>query len=96
MINRISRISVIVPVYNTEKYLPRCVDSILAQTYTDFELLLIDDGSNDSSSAICDEYAQKDPRIKVFHKENGGVSFARNLGLDNAAGEYIILIDRIV
>ena len=80
-------VSIIVPVYNTEKFLHRCIDSILAQTYTDFELLLIDDGSKDSSGAICDEYAAKDARVKVFHKENGGVSSARNLGLDNARGE---------
>lgn len=86
-------ISVIVPVYNTEKYLPRCIDSILAQTYTDFELLLIDDGSTDSSGAICDEYAAKDSRVRVFHKENGGVSSARNLGLDNAQGEWITFVD---
>lgn len=88
-----SKISVIVPVYNTEKYLRRCVDSILAQTFTDFELLLIDDGSTDGSGAICDEYAKKDSRVRVFHKENGGVSSARNLGLDNAIGEYITFID---
>ena len=87
------KISVIVPVYNTEKYLHRCVDSILAQTFTDFELLLIDDGSTDGSGAICDEYAQKDSRVRVFHKENGGVSSARNLGLDNARGEWISFVD---
>ena len=86
-------ISVIVPVYNTEKYLHRCIDSILAQTYTDFELLLIDDGSSDSSGAICDEYATKDSRVRVFHKENGGVSSARNLGLDNAKGEWVAFCD---
>ena len=86
-------ISIIVPVYNTEQYLHRCVDSILAQTYTDFELLLIDDGSSDSSGAICDEYATKDSRVRVFHKENGGVSSARNLGLDNAQGEWIGWVD---
>ena len=63
-------VSVIVPVYNTEKYLRRCIDSVLAQTYQDFELLLIDDGSKDSSGAICDEYTEKDPRVRVFHKEN--------------------------
>ncbi|MDY6367562.1 MAG: glycosyltransferase family 2 protein [Clostridia bacterium] len=87
------KISVIVPVYNTEKYLNRCIDSILAQTFTDFELLLIDDGSTDSSGKICDEYALKDKRVKVFHKENGGVSRARNLGIDNAQGEYLSFID---
>ena len=86
-------ISVIVPVYNTEKYLHRCIDSILAQTFTDFELLLIDDGSTDSSGEICDDYAAKDSRVRVFHKENGGVSSARNLGLDNAQGEWITFVD---
>lgn len=86
-------ISVIVPVYKAEKYLHRCVDSILAQSYTDFELLLIDDGSPDNCGAICDEYAQMDSRVRVFHKENGGVSSARNLGLDNARGEYVTFCD---
>lgn len=86
-------ISVIVPVYKAEKYLHRCVDSILAQSYTDFELLLIDDGSPDNSGAICDEYAAKDSRVRVFHKKNGGVSSARNLGLDNARGEYVTFCD---
>ena len=86
-------ISVIVPVYKAEKYLHRCVDSILAQSYTDFELLLIDDGSPDNSGAICDEYAAKDSRVRVFHKENGGVSSARNLGLNNAKGGYITFCD---
>ena len=87
------KISVIVPVYNTEKYLRRCVDSILAQTFKDFELLLINDGSTDGSGAICDEYAQKDSRVRVFHKENGGVSSARNLGLENAQGKWITYVD---
>ncbi len=87
------KISVIVPVYNVEKYLPRCIDSILSQTFTDFELLLIDDGSPDNCGKICDEYAAKDSRVKVFHKSNGGVSSARNLGLDNAQGEWITFID---
>ena len=86
-------ISIIVPIYNTEKYLHRCIDSVLAQTYKDFELLLIDDGSTDSSGVICDSYAAKDGHIKVFHKENGGVSSARNLGLDNAQGEWITFVD---
>lgn len=86
-------ISVIVPVYNTKKYLQRCVDSILAQTYTDFELLLIDDGSTDGSGAVCDECALMDSRVRVFHKPNGGVSSARNLGLDNARGEWIAFVD---
>ena len=87
------KISVIVPVYNAEKYLHRCIDSILSQTFTDFELLLIDDGSKDGSGAICDEYAAKDNRVRVFHKENGGVSSARNLGLDNACGEWVTFVD---
>lgn len=86
-------ISIIVPVYNTEKYLHRCIDSILAQTFTNFELLLIDDGSKDNSGKICDEYAAKDSRVRVFHKENGGVSSARNLGLDNVQGEWITFVD---
>ena len=86
-------ISVIVPVYNTEKYLDRCIQSVLAQTYTDFELLLVDDGSTDSSGAICDKYAEKDFRVRVFHKKNGGSSSARNMGLDNARGEWIAFVD---
>ena len=86
-------ISIIVPVYNTERYLDRCIQSILAQTYIDFELLLINDGSIDASGAICDKYAEQDSRIRVFHKENGGVSSARNVGLNNAEGEYIIFVD---
>ena len=87
------RISVIIPVYNTEQYLNRCIDSILTQSFNDFELLLIDDGSTDGSGAICDLYAEKDSRVRVFHKENGGVSSARNLGLDNAKGEWIYFVD---
>ena len=81
------KISIIVPVYKAEKYLNRCVDSILAQTFTDWELLLIDDGSPDRSGEICDEYAKKDSRIRVIHKENGGVSSARQRGLDESIGE---------
>lgn len=87
------KISVIVPVYNVEKNLPRCIDSILSQSFTDFELLLIDDGSPDNCGKICDEYAAKDSRVKVFHKPNGGVSSARNLGLDKAQGEWVTFID---
>ena len=86
-------ISIIVPVYNSEKTLNRCVDSILNQTFQDWELLLIDDGSTDRSGKLCDEYALKDQRIKVFHKKNGGVSSARNTGLDHAKGEWITFID---
>ncbi len=87
------KVSIIVPVYKAEKYLRRCIDSILDQTYKDWELLLIDDGSPDNCGAICDEYARKDARISVFHKENGGVSSARNLGLDNVKGEYVTFVD---
>ena len=86
-------VSIIVPVYKAEQWLHRCVDSILAQTMTDFELLLIDDGSPDKSGEICDEYAKQDSRIRVFHKENGGVSSARQMGLDNVTGEYVIHCD---
>lgn len=86
-------ISVIVPVYNVEKYLHRCIDSILAQTFTDFELILVDDGSADGSGAICDEYAAKDSRVRVIHKENGGVSASRNTGMDAATGDYILFCD---
>lgn len=86
-------ISIIVPVYNAEKTLNRCVDSILSQTFNNFELLLINDGSTDRSGELCDEYAAKDKRVKVFHKKNGGVSSARNVGLDNAKGEWITFCD---
>ena len=78
--------SIIVPVYNAEKFLSRCVDSILNQEYSDFELLLINDGSKDNSGQICDAYAAQDTRVRVIHKENSGVSDTRNLGLDNARG----------
>lgn len=86
-------ISIIVPVYNSESTLNRCVDSILNQTFHDWELLLIDDGSTDQSGEICDQYDAKDQRINVFHKENGGVSTARNVGLDNAKGSWVTFID---
>ena len=86
-------ISVIVPVYNVENYLRACVDSIIAQTYENLEIILVDDGSPDNCPAICDEYAEKDRRIKVIHKENGGVSSARNYGIDDSKGLYITFID---
>ena len=86
-------ISIIVPIYNAGKTLHRCIDSILSQTYTSWELLLVDDGSTDSSGVICDEYAAQDARVRVFHKENGGVSSARNVGLDNARGEWVTFVD---
>ena len=87
------KVSIIVPVYKVEKFLRRCIDSILAQTFTDFELLLVDDGSPDNSGKICDEYARNDSRIRVFHKENGGVSSARNFGIDNAKGLWTCFVD---
>ena len=87
------QISVIVPVYKAEKYLPSCIDSILAQTFTDFELILVDDGSPDNCGAICDEYAQKDKRVKVIHKENGGVTAARADGVKISTGEFITFVD---
>lgn len=87
------KISIIVPVYNAEAYIRKCIDSLLSQTFPDFEILLIDDGSPDSSCRICDDYAAIDKRVKVFHKENGGVSSARQMGLEHAAGEYIIHAD---
>ena len=86
-------ISIIVPIYNSDKNLHQCINSILQQTFKGFELLLINDGSTDASALICDEYAFTDTRIKVFHKENGGVSSARNIGLQNAKGEWITFID---
>ena len=86
-------ITIVIPVYKVEKYLNKCVDSILAQSFTDFELLLVDDGSPDNSGAICDEYASKDSRVKVFHEQNGGVSTARNVGLDNAKGLWCCFVD---
>lgn len=87
------KISVIVPVYKAEAYLRRCVDSLLAQTFRDFEVLLVDDGSPDRSGAICDEYARQDSRVRALHKPNGGVSSARNYGIDNARGEWLSFID---
>ena len=92
-INKEPLISVIVPVYNVEKYLRRCVDSIMNQKYNNLEIILIDDGSTDKSGQICDEYECKDNRIKVFHKKNGGISSARNLGLKNYNGEYVVFVD---
>lgn len=87
------KISVIVPVYNVEKYLRRCVDSILAQTFTDFELLLIDDGSTDTSGSICEEYARKYQKVQVWHLLNGGPSRARNFGIEKAVGDYVYFVD---
>ena len=86
-------ISIIVPVYKVAKYLPRCIESILRQTYQNFELILVNDGSPDKSGELCDKYAKKDSRIRVIHKENGGASSARNVGMDVAQGEYIVFVD---
>lgn len=86
-------ISVIVPVYNVEEYLNKCVESIVNQTYKNLEILLIDDGSPDSCPEMCDDWAEKDSRIRVIHKENGGLSSARNMGLDNCSGDYVGFID---
>ena len=86
-------ISVIIPVYNEEKYLSRCIDSVVNQTYTDIEVLLVDDASEDNSGAICDEYAKKDARIQVIHKEHSGISDTRNQGLERASGEFISFVD---
>ena len=88
-----SLISVIVPVYKVEAYLRRCVDSVIHQTYPHLEILLVDDGSPDGCGRICDEYAQTDSRVRVIHKENGGLSSARNAGIDAAAGEYLAFLD---
>lgn len=87
------KISIIVPVYNVEKYLEKCINSILTQTYQNLEIILVDDGSMDNSGEICDEYAKKDERIKVIHKENGGLSDARNAGIEIATGKYIGFVD---
>ena len=87
------RFSIIIPVYNVEKYISQCVESILAQTFTDFELILVDDGSKDNSAVLCDSFHEKDSRVLVIHKRNGGQADARNVGTRDAKGEYIIYID---
>lgn len=87
------KVSFILPIYNVEKYLSECVESILAQTYSDFEMLLVDDGSPDNCPALCDEWARKDSRIKALHKPNGGLSDARNYGLYHAKGDYVVFVD---
>ena len=87
------KVSIIVPVYNAEKYLATCVDSVLSQSFKDFELLLVDDGSCDSSGVICDSFASKDNRVRVFHISNGGPSRTRNYGLDRAFGKYVLFVD---
>jgi len=87
------KISIIVPVYNVEKYIRKCIDSILKQTFTDYELILVNDGSPDNCGSICDDYAKRDSRIKVIHKKNNGLSSARNAGIDIAKGKYIAFVD---
>lgn len=86
-------VSVIVAIYNVADYLPRCIESITQQTYHELEIVLVDDGSTDSSGVICDKYAVKDSRISVIHKENGGAYSARNAGLKSSRGQYILMID---
>ena len=94
---QVPKVSVIVPVYKVEAYLHRCVDSVLNQSFSDFELILVDDGSPDNCGAICDEYAQKDSRVHVIHKTNGGLSDARNAGIDwafaNSDSQWLTFID---
>lgn len=94
-INEIKKptVSVVIPVYNVERFLQECVDSVLCQTFKDFEIILVDDGATDSSGVICDEYSKNDNRIKVIHRKNGGLSAARNTGLDAANGEYVYFLD---
>ena len=87
------KISIIVPVYNSEKHLCKMIESIIEQEYSHWELILVDDGSTDRSGDVCDEYAQKDTRIKVYHQKNGGVSVARNKALDKISGDYVTFID---
>ncbi len=87
------KISIIVPIYNVEKELERCVESLIHQSYNNIEIILVDDGSTDRSSLICDEYRKKDNRIKVIHKKNGGLSDARNVGIENSTGEYLMFVD---
>ena len=86
-------ISVIIPIFKVEEYICECVESIINQTYKNLEIILVDDGSPDNCGRICDDYAEKDIRIKVIHKENGGLSDARNVGLVTAKGEYIVFVD---
>ena len=88
-----AEISIIVPIYNVESCLRRCIDSILNQTFSDYELILVDDGSTDSSGMICDEYAETDARVHVIHQKNAGVSAARNRGLDASVGTYVMFCD---
>ncbi|MTW38048.1 glycosyltransferase, partial [Streptococcus pneumoniae] len=86
-------ISIVVPVYNVEKYLKKSIESVLNRTYQNIEILLVDDGSTDSSGKICESFSKVDPRIRVFHKENGGLSDARNFGIEQMKGQYVAFID---
>lgn len=86
-------VSIVIPVYNSQKYLNACVDSIINQTYSNLEIILVDDGSTDESGMICDEYAKKDKRVKVIHKKNGGNGDARNVGYKQATGEWLVMVD---
>lgn len=88
-----SLVTIIIPIYNVERYLTKCIDSVISQTYTNLEILLVDDGSTDNCPIICDEYEKLDSRIKVFHKKNGGLSDARNYGLDNMSGDFVYFLD---
>ena len=94
MVNGNYLISIIIPIYNTKKYLEKCIESILDQTYPFWELILVDDGSTDGSWTICQKYSIIDERIKIFQKENGGVSSARNMGLNYVTGDYLTFADR--
>lgn len=87
------KVSIIVPVYNVETYLPKCIESILTQSYSNLEIILVDDGSEDTSGKICERFAKEDLRIRVIHKENGGLSDARNAGLEVATGNYYMFVD---
>lgn len=87
------KLSIVIPVYNTQNTLPRCMKSILGQTFSDYEIILVDDGSTDRSPQLCDEYARKDTRISVIHKINGGLSDARNTGIAESKGEYLTFMD---
>ena len=93
MENNSTMVSIVVPVYNTENYIAKCLDSIAAQTYKDFEVIVVDDGSSDSSGEICDDYASRDNRFKVFHIKNGGVAAARNFALEKCNGKYVTFVD---
>ena len=87
------KVSVIIPIYNDEKYLEQCLDSVIKQTYKNLEIILIDDGSTDRTPEICEQYRERDSRIRVFHKKNGGVGSSRNAGLAMATGDYVLFVD---